>query len=403
MSPRDRLAGLAKQIGFPVTVSEDEVKAENVPCLLKGGVIGSCTIRQSRDPKTGKPDNRIGGSSHVVRITTPEQFDGCVYEVTGQRIENYIDGDGKTWSDISIHKGWAGSPEKDESAQDSVHRYANHIVGAAMAAANTGTESPGSSGPFKIPNTFEARAAIAPIQDRIRDQRVAIIGLGGTGAYVLDLLAKTPVSQIHLLDSDHLGWHTFMRAPGAPTDNEIKRVRRGRVDKVAYYHAKYGELRKGIHAHSFRVEDSAWLAGFLSEHSIDYVFVCIDQRTDSDSPRQDVVYEALTEAGVPFIDSGVSITIENDTICGSITTSTYSSGSLKWQNSIPNARVDGELPVYRNVQLPEVNALAAALALMEWRRRTGQYVSESTSFLHKFRIQRPNIVTPRADVEQWSP
>ena len=37
-------------------------------------------------------------------------------------------------------------------------------------------------------------------------------------------------------------------------------------------------------------------------------------------------------------------------------------------------------------------ALAASLAVMEWRRRTGQYVSESTSFLHKFRLERPNIV-----------
>ena len=51
------------------------------------------------------------------------------------------------------------------------------------------------------------------------------------------------------------------------------------------------------------------------------------------------------------------------------------------------------MPGYRNVQLPEVNALAASLAVMEWRRRTEQYVSGSASFLHKFRLEKPRIVT----------
>ena len=54
---------------------------------------------------------------------------------------------------------------------------------------------------------------------------------------------------------------------------------------------------------------------------------------------------------------------------------------------------------YRNVQLPEVNALAAALAVMEWRRRTEQYVSKSDSFLHKFRLDKPSIVIA-ADAQQ---
>ena len=67
---------------------------------------------------------------------------------------------------------------------------------------------------------------------------------------------------------------------------------------------------------------------------------------------------------------------------------------MEWEEAIPNAKVSGDVPGYRNVQLPEVNALAASLAVMEWRRRTGQYVSKSASFLHKLRLERPSIVTP---------
>ena len=121
-------------------------------------------------------------------------------------------------------------------------------------------------------------------------------------------------------------------------------------------------------------------------------FVCIDPLRDCDCPRQDAVYAALSQAGLPFIDSGVSITLADGAVRGVVTTSAYGADSTAWRDAIPNARVTGDVPGYRNVQLPEVNALAATLAVMEWRRRTEQYVSESASFLHKFRLETPRIV-----------
>lgn len=392
MSLEDRLAAFADQAGFSVTQGHDVVEAVGVPCLLSDGSVSSCTISQSLDPESGKTNNRIGNAVHAVRITTEEESDGRVYDALGNPIGNYLDGDGKTYSIISIRKGSQSSPEDDASPRESLHRYAKRIVGSVAAAGYTETASLARRGPFRIPNTFEARAAIGPAQDRIRNQRIAIIGLGGTGAYILDLVAKTPVTRIHLLDSDDLDWHNFMRAPGAPTDDEIEWRKKNTLDKVEYYRAKYASLRAGVHAHPARVESSIWFAKFLSEYPVDYAFVCIDQRKDCDSPRQDIVYAALSEARVPFIDSGVSITLDNGAIRGAVTTSAYSGGSLAWQDAIPNARIEGNAPGYRNVQLPEVNAMAASLAVMEWRRRTGQYVSESTSFLHKFRIEKPRIV-----------
>ena len=300
-------------------------------------------------------------------------------------------GDGKTWANISIKKGAQDSPEADETAHDLLHRYAKQIVGALSAAGYSEPAAFAIPDPFHIPNTFEARAAIAPVQDRIRDQRIAIIGLGGTGAYLLDLIAKTPVSEIHLLDSDCVDWHTFKRAPGAPTAEDIELVRAGSLLKVDYYHSKYAAFRDGIHPHPLTVDGPQMFADFLSDHPIDYAFVCIDQLTDGDSARQDGVYRAVTEAGVPFIDSGVSITLEDCAVRGAVTTSSYDAGSDAWKDAIPNARLEGGAPGYRNVQLPEVNAAAATFAVMEWRRRTGQYVSESRSFYQKFRLEKGRI------------
>ena len=393
MSRKDRLSAFGEQAGFTVRVESGVVRAVRVPCLLADGVVGTCTIEKSYDPASGKPSVQIGGAVHVVRIIADEEHDGRVYQADGNPIGNLIAGDGKKWSDISIRKGSQGSPAEDVSASDLIHRYAKQIVGAVSAGGYSETASLAMRGPFKIPNTFEARAMIGPVQDRIRDQRIAIIGLGGTGAYVLDLIAKTPVAKIHLLDSDDLDWHNFMRAPGAPTAEEIESRHKGRLSKTDYYHSKYVSLREGIHPHAIRVDGASMFAEFLAAHPVDYAFVCIDQLTDGDSPRQDVVYCALSAAEVPFIDSGVSITLEDHAVRGVVTTSAYDAGSAAWKDAIPNARVEGNVPGYRNVQLPEVNALAAALAVMEWRRRTEQYVSGSASFLHKFRLETPRIVT----------
>ena len=395
MSRKDRLTAFGQQAGFSVKVESDVVQAVGVPCLLADGNVGTCIIEKSYDSASGKPNKRIGGAVHAVRITADEELDGLVYHANGTPIGSHIGGDGTTWSTISIRKGSQGSPEEDESARDLIHRYAKQIVGAVSAAGYSETVSLKVQGPFKIPNTFEARAALGPVQDRIRNQRIAIIGLGGTGAYVLDLVAKTPVKEIHLLDSDDINWHNLMRAPGAPTSDEIESRRNGRLCKVDYYHSKYASLREGIHPHTVRVDSLSTFREFLSDHPIDHAFVCIDQLTECDSPRQDVVYCALSEAAVPFIDSGVSISVEDSAVRGAVTTSAYDAGSVAWKEAIPNARVEGNVPGYSNVQLPEVNALAASLAVVEWRRRTEQYVSDSASFLYKFRLEKPHIV--RAD------
>ena len=395
MSRKDRLAAFASQIGFGVEVDPASdpsvVRVVRVPCLFEGRILGTCSIETSYNPASGRPDNRIGGDVHAVRVTIDGEYDGRVYHADGSPIGNLVGGDGKTWSNISVRKGRKGSPEPDESAHDLLHRYAKHVVGAVAAVGGSEAVSLALEDPFHIPNTFEERAAIAPVQDPIRGDRIAIIGLGGTGAFLLDLIAKTPVSQIHLIDDDIVEWHTFKRAPAAPTEDEIEMVRVGSLLKVEYYCSKYSAFRDGVHGHPVRVDSEGMFAEFAAEHLIDFAFICIDQLTEGDSPRQDVVYQAVSASGVPFIDSGVSITLEDSSVRGAVTTSFYEGGSDAWRNAIPNARLHGDAPGYGNVQLPEVNSVAASFAVMEWRRRTGQYVSEVPSFYQKYLLEKGDV------------
>ena len=388
MSPRDRLHTLGEQEGFTVEEESGIVRASRVPCLLQEGTTSTCTIEESFDPQTGKPNTEIGTDLHVVRITTYLELDGLVYGTDGTPLGSRINGDGKTWSEISIRSDSAG----DESARDVVHRYAKQIIGAKKAFERGNNSSSSRPDPFKIPNTFEGRAGITKVQDRVRDQNIIIVGLGGTGAHLLDLLVKTPVQEIHVLDNDSMGWHNYMRAPGSPTEEEIELQHVEPPLKVDYYRPKYSPLREGLELDATRVESGDTFRSYLEDHLPHFAFVCVDQLRDSDSPRQDVIYRTLSQAAIPFIDSGVSISVEDDIIRGSITTSYHEAGSTEWERTIPNARLQGDLPGYRNVQLPEINAMAASLAVMEWRRRTGQYVSEFTSSLHKFKFEVPKIV-----------
>ena len=394
MSHRDRLSLSSRQEGF--AVEEDSVsgviRAVGVPCLLKGGISSTCTIEKSYDPSTGQPreEKEVGGATHIVKIIPGLPTDGQVYYANSSPLGNHVGGDGRTYSFISI----ALNSGVEESARDLVSRYVRHIVGAEREAQRSQEGVPYvPSGPFKIPYTFEARAGMGQSHERIRSQRVLIVGLGGTGSYLLDLMVKTPVKEIHAFDGDSMDWHNYIRAPGSPTEEEIELQHSGdSPTKADYYRPKYFPLREGLELRALHIDSGETLDGYLAEHPIDFAFVCVDQLRDSDSPRQDWIYQSLSGSSIPFIDSGVSLAIEDDAVRGSITTSYYEAGSTEWERTIPSPKMQGNLPGYCNVQLPEVNSMAASLTVMEWRRQTGQYLSESTPLAHKFKIERPRIV-----------
>ncbi len=99
--------------------------------------------------------------------------------------------------------------------------------------------------------------------------KLAIIGLGGSGGYVLDFVAKTNVREIHLFDGDVFLQHNAFRAPSAVSLQELD----VRPKKVDYFARLYGQMRRGIFTHPDYVteENVENLAGF------DFAFICVDK------------------------------------------------------------------------------------------------------------------------------
>ncbi|MDI2077801.1 hypothetical protein ABIF68_004213 [Bradyrhizobium japonicum] len=57
---------------------------------------------------------------------------------------------------------------------------------------------------FKFRDTLTSHAEIGDLAALFKDEVIAIIGLGGTGCYILDFMVKTPVKEIRGLDGEFL-------------------------------------------------------------------------------------------------------------------------------------------------------------------------------------------------------
>lgn len=160
-------------------------------------------------------------------------------------------------------------------------------------------EAPTDEGVFNYIDTASSRAGISAISLKLAVGKIAIIGLGGTGSYVLDLVAKTPVREIHLFDGDAFLQHNAFRAPAAASLDELQ----GHPSKVAYFKALYSKMRRNIVAHDIYIsgENAQELKDF------DFVFLCLDK-----GPGKKLIVDTLHCSATPFIDVGIGVQTTDD-------------------------------------------------------------------------------------------
>jgi hypothetical protein len=211
-------------------------------------------------------------------------------------------------------------------------------------------------------DTASSRAEIDLVTQKLAISRIAIVGLGGTGAYVLDLVAKTPVKEIHLFDEDTFLQHNAFRSPGAPSIEELKAKPR----KVAYLQGIYAKMRRGIVVHPEHVgpENIELL------RDMQFVFLCFDRGT-----AKKLIVQRLEEFGVPFVDVGIGVYATDNALSGvlRVTTSTpqHREHFRKWA-PFTDGNEHNEYTL--NIQIADLNALNAALAVIKWKKLFGFYL-----------------------------
>ena len=216
------------------------------------------------------------------------------------------------------------------------------------------------SSPLVYADTNSGRAHIVGINERMRGKMVAIVGLGGTGSYLLDHLAKTCVEQIHLYDDDDFNTHNAYRSPGVPTREELNE----QMSKVDYYYRHYSGFHKGIVPHQVKVGPD----NFSELDGKDIVFICVDSVS-----ARNLIAGYLTEKRIPFIDSGMGLEKYNDQLVGQVRVTTgLPSHHLHIKEAFGDSTIDDDIYA-SNIQLSELNCLAANLMLIKWKRLIGIY------------------------------
>ena len=234
---------------------------------------------------------------------------------------------------------------------------------------------------FFYPDTASSRAGITHIARKLENERVAIVGLGGTGSYILDLIAKTLAKEIHLFDGDLFGSHNAFRAPGAPSISELRQ----RPYKVDHFAAVYSRMRRGVVPHPYFMD-----APRIAElDTMTFAFLCMDA---GEAKRSTV--EGLERNGTPFIDVGMGLTLsETDSLAGILRVVT-STPQMR-DHVRTKQRIDfngGGNNLYNNIQIADLNSLNATLAVLKWKKLRGVYHDGRSEHYSAFVINTNSLI-----------
>lgn len=232
---------------------------------------------------------------------------------------------------------------------------------------------------FKFNDTLTSRAEIGDLSLKLKEDKVAIIGLGGTGSYLLDFLVKTPVREIRAFDLDWFHVHNAYRSPGKLESDELGKR------KAEIYQKRYEHFRSGINIQprfiTADAEDSL--------EGITFAFVCVDKGSSRAG-----IFELLTKMGIPFIDVGMGLNRSKGAISGTIRTTYYSTESAQEMLRQQLAPMhDDPDDIYKtNIQISELNALNACLAIIRYKQIKGFYFDDNNFYNMLLSIQDLHLV-----------
>ena len=241
--------------------------------------------------------------------------------------------------------------------------------------------------PFNYLDTASAGASINIIAKKLAVEKIAIVGLGGTGSYVLDLIAKTPVKEIHLYDGDTFSSHNAFRAPGAAPIEQLRMQRK----KVEYFQDIYSKMHRGVTAHPEYIE--AKNAGELGEMSC--VFLCMDS-----GPSKRLIVDTLAKTDVPFIDVGMGLFSKDEALRGILQVVTSTPGNREQaRNRMALGDSDAPDEYDKNIQVADLNALTATLAVQRWKKLRGFYFDSNHATFQSLTIRSAMLLNEDGDVK----
>lgn len=214
---------------------------------------------------------------------------------------------------------------------------------------------------FNYADTNSNKPELKELTKKFENHKVGIIGLGGTGSYILDLVAKVPVKEIHIFDGDWFYNNNAFRAPGAASIGDLTMPQK----KVDYYKAIYSRMHKGIINHPYYIREEK----LIDLLPFTFVFISIDK---GDIKKK--IIQFLESSNIPFIDSGIGVDYKNGALTGLVRNTTGTLGNYNhfWDSPYISYQ-DNPDNEYKNIQTAELNLINAGFAVIKWKKLYGFY------------------------------
>lgn len=224
---------------------------------------------------------------------------------------------------------------------------------------------------FHYADTNSPKAFINPITDKMKGQKVAIVGLGGTGSYILDQIAKTPVNEIHLFDGDYFFQNNAFRAPGAPPRAKFYE----RIRKTDYFQEIYSNMHRGIYSHSYNIGGD----NIQELDNMTVVFLSLDP-----CPEKKGIIEHLIARGIPAIHTGLGLEDVGGSLRGQVKVTTMDKNKHDHIDSRISLNPQEEDLYDRNIQVADLNALNAIHAIIRWKKMLGFYKAHDLEYFSNY-------------------
>lgn len=368
--------------GYKIEVKEGYLLVHHVPYVNSKREVAYGTLVSKLELASDKTVNPVG--DHVIRFIGEHPCDHGGNIITAiqhaSQDETLIEG-------VTTKHSFSSKPpsgqysdyyEKITTYERILSSHARHIDASAKAQTFEVIDSDDDESTFQYIDTNSSRADVVLISAKLKGLKVAIIGLGGTGSYVLDFISKTE-AEIHLFDGDDFLQHNAFRTPGAASREKLEE----KPKKVTYLHETYSKLHKKIFPRECHITDS----NLEDISGMDFIFICID-----DGRIKKKIIEKLIAEKIPFVDTGIGIQSIDGALIGCIRTTM---ANLKKNDHI-GRRIpfsDLEDDAYtQNIQIAELNALNAALSVIKMKKHFGFYHDLEKEYNSSYEINVNTII-----------
>tara|TARA_R100000908_G_scaffold45503_2_gene21690 strand:+ start:6594 stop:7772 length:1179 start_codon:yes stop_codon:yes gene_type:complete len=356
--------------GYKLELRDKHLLVHRIPYVNSSSEIGEgvlVTDLELAGNKTVKPKN------HVIYFIGDQpcnkegsEITGIIHNTTTQKLSNAI----------TVNRSFSNKP-KPNGYKDYYHkitRYIEIISAPAISMDSSKTarvyeviEASKDESVFNYMDTNSTRAEIGVISEKLEGHKIGIIDLGGTGSYILDQIAKTPVQEIHLFDGDRFLQHNAFRSPGAPS---IKQLTKQHF-KTDHFKRIYSNMHRGIKSHPNYLDES----NLSSLIKLNFVFLCIDKGS-----AKKVIIEYLISRKIPFIDVGLDVNIAEESLLGTIRSTLVTEYMT---DHVPNriTMMDRDADEYAsNIQIADLNALNAIMAVIKWKKYVQFYQDQEREY-----------------------